>query len=159
MALCRFPIRPAVAAVGFLLVVIGPSGGCGRSAPEVDSAARYTPESLAQELAFRYRALTPEAKNAQSRNRGSSKNTKSIAELESKEKLQTRGKDAATRKKARVLTLDDLLDELEGKLVLIKGISRLDACRQASEAILRDPSLSESEKNVLSAKLKELGEA
>jgi hypothetical protein len=157
MALCRL-IRAAVAAVGLLMVVAGPGGGCGPAAPEIDSAARYTPMSFAQELAFRYRALTPEAKNTQSRNRSRSSNTKSIAQLESTEKLQKRGQDAATQKKARAQTLDDLLDELEGKLGLIKGMSRLDACRQASEAISRDSSLSESDKNVLSTKLKELGE-
>jgi hypothetical protein len=52
-----------------------------------------------------------------------------------------------------------VLDEIEGKLGLIKEVSRLDACRQASEAISREGTLSQSEKKVLSEKLRELGEA
>jgi hypothetical protein len=159
MRFCRLAIPVAVAAAGLLLTALGPSGGCGPAAREIDSAGQYTPESLAAELAFRYRALTPEAKKAPSRNRTASKTNRSIAQLESAEKLQTKGKAAATEKKGRALTLDDLLDEFEGKLDLIKGMSRLDACRQASEAISRDSSLSESEKKLLSEKLKELGAA
>ena len=103
-------------------------------------------------------ALTPEAKKAPSRNRAKSKTTKSIAQLESAEKLQTKAKNAPAEKKGRVQTLDDLLDEFEGKLSLIKGVSRLDACRQASDAISRDSSLSASEQKNLSEKLKELGD-
>ena len=102
--------------------------------------------------------MTPEAKKAPSRNRARSKTTKSAAQLESAEKLQTKAKNAPTEKKGRVQTLDDLLDEIEGKLALIKGVSRLDACRQASEAISRDSSLSASEQKNLSEKLKELGD-
>jgi hypothetical protein len=87
MGLCRL-IRATLAAVGLLLVVAGPGGGCGPAAHEIDPAARYTPASFAQELDFRYRALTPEAKIAPSRNRSKSSTTKSIAQLESTEKLQ-----------------------------------------------------------------------
>ena len=48
--------------------------GCGPAMPEVDKAAFYTPESLAAELAFRFRALSPDAKavepeQAQTQNR------------------------------------------------------------------------------------------
>ncbi len=44
--------------------------GCGPGTPEVDKSALYTPESLADELAFRYRALKPDARKF-SRARGS----------------------------------------------------------------------------------------
>ena len=159
MGFCRYPKRSTLVAMGLLLVIFGSGGGCGPANTEVDlGCARYTPESLAQELAFRYRALTPAAKKAQTRNRARSKATKTIAQLESTEKLQTKAKNAPTEKKARTQSFDDVLDEIEDKLGLIKGVSRLDACRQAIEAIARDSSLSESDKKVLSEKLKELGE-
>jgi hypothetical protein len=159
MGLRQFPGRPtAAAAFAAMLTLLGPGAGCGPATPDVEPAARYSPESLAQELAFRYRALTPDAKTAKSRNRGRSNIAKSIAALESAEKLQTKSKGAPTAKKARVETLDDLLDDLEGKLSQIKDISRLDACRRASEAISKDASLSDTEKRLLSDKFKELGE-
>ena len=99
MGFCRFPIRAAVAAV-LLLPVLGSAGGCGPAASEVDSAARYTPESLAQELAFRYRALTPEAKKAPSRNRAKSKTTKSIAQLRAPRSSRPRPRMPRPRRKA-----------------------------------------------------------
>jgi hypothetical protein len=158
----RYRQRPgrAIAAAAFAAVVtlLGPVGGCGPATPDAEPAARYSPESLAQELAFRFRALTPEAKKAKSRNRSRSSTAKSIAALESAEKAQTKSKGAPTEKKARVDTLDDLLDDLEGKLSTIKDISRLDACRRASEAISKDASLSDTDKKLLSDKFIELGE-
>jgi hypothetical protein len=145
-------------ALGLTLLFLALSPGCGPEAPEVDKAAQYTPESLAQELAFRYQALTPEAKNAATRSRGRSKSAKSIAQLDGVEKLQTKNKEAPAQKKGRSQTLDDLIDEVESKLSGIKGVARSDACRQMSETIAKDPALSEADKKLLAEQLKELGE-
>ena len=156
MGLCRFPVRATAIVLGLLIVAV--PGGCGPTATEVDLTAQYTPESLAQELAFRYRKLTPDAKKAQTRNRAKSKTTKSIAQLESSEKAQTKAKAAATEKKARTENLDDLLDEFETKLGLIKDVSQRDACRRVSEAISQDTSLTASEQKLLSEKIAEFGQ-
>ena len=50
------------AAVVLALPILG--AGCGSEQVEVDKAATYTPDSLAQELILRYRALKPDAKTA-----------------------------------------------------------------------------------------------
>jgi hypothetical protein len=47
------------AVVAFTLPIFG--AGCGSEPFEVDKAANYTPETLAQELILRYRALKPNA--------------------------------------------------------------------------------------------------
>jgi hypothetical protein len=145
-------------AVGLMLFLPAVSPGCGSGAPEVDKAVQYTPESLARELAFRYRTLTPEAKQAPTRVRKRSKSGKTIAQLESAEKLQKKGKDAPTVKQARAGKLDDLLDDIDRKLELIKDVSRPDACRQMGESIAKDDSLDEKAKKLLAEKLKELGD-
>jgi hypothetical protein len=148
--------RKAAAVLAFVIPIAGLS--CGPGAPEVDKAALYTPESLAQELAFRYRALSPEAKKAPTRSRVRSQPKKSIAQLESAESRQTKGKSAETpTKKARTQDLDALLDEIEGKLNRIQGMSRSDACWKMSDTIANDRTLSDSDKSLLAEKIKELG--
>jgi hypothetical protein len=156
MFLPRVTIRVAAVVLALLPPVLGL--GCGPRALEVDKAAAYTPESLAQELAFRYRALTPEAKKASTR--AKSKSTKSIAQLENAEKLQIKAKDVATTKKRTgPPTLDSLLEEIDGKLKLINGTSRSEACQKAIETISKDTSLTESDKQLLTEKLRELAGA
>jgi hypothetical protein len=140
------------------LTVLGP--GCGAGTPDVDKAAQYTPESLAQELAFRYRALRPETKKASTRSRSRSRPTRTIADMEKAEKLQKKAAGiATTKKRSGPATLDELLDDIEDKLDLIKGTSRSDACRQMVETLSKDRSLAESDKKLLSEKLNEMGGA
>ena len=159
MVFFRSRIHMAAAVVLALgLLVLG--AGCSAGIPDVDKAAQYTPESLAQEVAFRYRALTPETKKAPTRSRSRSRPSKTVADMEKAEKLQKKGATTATTKKrSGPPTLDDLLDDIEDKLDLIKGTSRSDTCRQMVETISKDNSLSQSDKALLSEKLKEMGEA
>jgi len=158
----RRVIIPAVAVLSVVLTLLLPvlGLGCGPGVPESDKAAQYTPESLAQELAFRYHTLTPEARKAATRVRSKSKSAKSIAQLENAEKLQTKGKDVATTKKRTgPPTLDSLLEDIDGKFNLIKGTSRSEACQKAIETISKDSSLTESDKQLLTEKLRELAGA
>jgi hypothetical protein len=160
MMVFRQFLMPATIASGLMVVsallVTGP--GCGSTAPEVDKRAVYTPESIAQELAFRYRALNPDARK--SSRSFKSKATKSIAQLESAEKLQTKGKDVATTKKrSGAATLDTVLEDVNAKLDLLHGIARGEACQKMIETLSQDKSLSESDKALLTEKLKELAGA
>jgi hypothetical protein len=128
--------------------------GCGPAASEADKAAEYTAESLAQELAFRYRSLKPEAKKFTRAPKA--KSTKSIAQLETDEKLDTKGKDVATTKKrSGPPSLDDILDDFDVKLGRLKETSPSAACQQVIETISKDNSLTENDKKLLTEKLKE----
>ena len=51
---------PMVVAVSTVLMLVLPAivPGCGPGSLDVDKAALYTPESLASELAFRFRSLS-----------------------------------------------------------------------------------------------------
>jgi hypothetical protein len=147
------------AALALVLLLPALGSGCGPATHEVDQAALYTPESLAQELAFRYRALSPAAQKAPTRSRSRAKPAKSLAQLDAAEKLEKKAKDVTTAKQARIQSLDGLLDDIEGKLDRIKGTSRADACRKMAETIVKEGSLTESDKKLLSEKLKELGES
>jgi hypothetical protein len=131
--------------------------GCGPAGLEADKAAAYTAESLAHELAFRYRSLNPDAKKS-TRTR-KAKSAKSITQLESDEKLQTKGKDSATTKKrSGPPTLDDVLDDIDVKLSRLNGTSRRAACQQVIETLSKDNSLTENDKKLLTEKLKERSE-
>ena len=147
----------AAAVMGVVLTAFAP--GCGRGGPEFDKAALYTPESLAQELAFRYRGLKPEARKSTRRAGGGSRSEKRLAALERARQAEKKGGDTvATKKRTGPPTLDDLLDDVDRKVDLLKGISRKDACRQMGETITKDTSLDENDKKLLAEKLKELGD-
>ena len=148
---------PMIVATGMLAAgVLGfVSPGCGPEPPSMDKAATYTASSLAQELIFRYQALAPGLKQIRS---GSRKTRfKTIVELESEEKLQTKNKTAATTKNREgPATLDDILDDVETKLKLIKGSSRAQTLNTMIEVISKDSSLSDSDKTLLSDELHKL---
>ena len=135
------------------------SPGCGPATPEVDKAAEYSPESLAQELVFRYRSLNPESRKSTRKSVRKSKSEKSIADLERTEKASKKGQAAATTKaRSAAPTIDDVLDDIGSKLDKIKGTPRAESCRQMTETITKDSSLTDLDKKLLSEKLKELGE-
>ena len=147
----------AAAVVGVVLTALAP--GCGRGEPEFDKAALYTPESLAQELAFRYRGLKPEARKSTRRAGAGTKSEKRLAALERARQAEKKGGDtAATKKRTGPPSLDDLLDDIDRKVDLLKGVSRPEACRQMGESLAKDSSLDENDKKLLAEKLKELGD-
>ena len=136
----------AVLTVSLAFVV----AGCGPAASEADQAAAYTPESVAQELAFRYRSLLPEAKKSGQKARPRSKPGKTTTELARDEKASTKASGGVvTKKRSGPPTIDDVLEDIGVKLSRITGMSRSEACKKVIEAISRDSSLSESDKNAL----------
>lgn len=119
--------------------------GCGPADLEVDKAALYTPESLASELVFRFRALRPDAKVSSRK----AKSDKGLAERVARNaKVEKKG--AGLKKNATgPTTIDDVLDDVDRKLDLIKETSRSDACRKMIDTLSKDSSLTESDKKSL----------
>ena len=133
----RSAIMLTVAAtVVITLPILG--AGCGSEQVEVDKAATYTPDSLAQELILRYRALKPDAKTASRR-----PIKKSAGAAISKKTAPP------TTKKQGSATIDDVLEDIESKIALVKGSSPAETTKKMSETIASDGSLGESDKKAL----------
>jgi hypothetical protein len=148
------PTKAAVSAICMLLLAaLGLS--CGPAEPEVDKAALYTPESLAGEMAYRFRQLNPDAKSAAARYKTNPKADKNLAERRAQSepaKNKTSGGAPARKKQTGPPTLDDLLADIDGKLGLLRGVTRADACKKMIETISGDSSLPDGDKQ----RLKEL---
>ena len=161
MSASRMTIPPSVAlalVLGLSMPVLGP--GCGPAAPELDTSTDYTPESLAQELAFRFRALSPESKKSTRKPVRRSKSDKSVADLEQSEITSKKGQGApVTKKRSGPPTLDDLLDDVALKLEKIKGTPRAESYQKLIDAISKDSSLNQADRKVLSEKIQQLSEA
>jgi hypothetical protein len=130
------------AALALALPVLG--SGCGSEPAEFDKAASYTPEALAQELIFRYRALKPDAKTS-IRNAGS---RVSAAAAAARTKAEKKAIDR-TKKNSGTTTIDDLLDDIKSKITLIPGAAPPETIKKMIETISSDGSLSASEKKAL----------
>ncbi len=150
---------PIVVAVSMVLALVLPASipGCGPASLDVDKAALYTPESLASELIFRFHSLAPDAKTSSRRTK--SKSDKAAAErLERATKVEKKG--AGVKKKATgPTTVDNVLDDIDNKLDLIKGTSRSDACRKMIDTLSQDNSLTESDKKSLTELVGKLNDA
>jgi hypothetical protein len=134
--------------------------GCGPADSEVDKSAQYTSESLAEELAFRYRSLKPESKKSTRRAVSTAKSAKRAADLDRARLAEKKGGSApATKKQTGPPTIDDVMDDIGSKLDKIPGITRAETCRRMAEAVSKDNSLDDGDKRLLAEKLKELGEA
>jgi hypothetical protein len=140
---------PMLVATSTVLMLVVPAvvPGCSSGNLEVDKAALYTPESLASELAFRYLALNAAAKT--STRKVKSRSDKAAAEKRERgTKSQTKG--GGVKKTAKgPTTIDDVLEDIDSKLDLIKGVSRPEACRKMTDAISKDSSLAEGDKKSL----------
>ena len=141
---------PVLVAASTVLMLVMPAvvPGCGSADLEVNKAALYTPESLASELAFRYQSLNADAKKS---TRKLSRSDKAAAERrEHGNKSQTKGGGVKKKAPAGPKTIDDVLEDIDSKLDLIKGVSRPEACVKMRDAITKDSSLAEGDKKSLS---------
>jgi hypothetical protein len=146
MSALRFRSALLVALAG--LFVLGQ--GCG-DRPHFNKEAEYTPESLAQELAFRFNALSPSGKSSTRSRRPQKKAVDSKADELSTTKSQAK----AATKKELPRNVDDILDDIEAKTALIKGTSRSDVVAKMIDALSRDASVAEKDCQMLSEKLTE----
>jgi hypothetical protein len=145
------PWRPVVVLAAAL--ILGAAGCAGN--PEFDHSTQYTPESLAQELAFRYSALSPDGKaSTKARSR---KPQKKAVDSKADEQSPTKSQSKAAKKKDLPKTIDDVLDDIEIKADLVKGMSRAETFERMADVISRDNSLRESDRQLLAQKLKEMG--
>ena len=148
----------AAVVLGLVLPALAP--GCGSGELQVDKAALYTPESLAQELAFRFSALKPESKKSTRKAISTAKSAKRIADVERAAAAEKKGGNTEVpKKRTEPPTIDKVLDDIGSKLDLIKGMSRSEACQKAIATISKDSSLTESDKQLLTEKLRELAGA
>lgn len=135
-------VTAATTAVVALAVLVP---GCGSEPAEFDKAANYSPDSLAQELILRYRALNPDAKNSK---RGPSKGLSKQA-IAARNKADTKVREKGTTKKQAAPEIDDVLDDIKYKMTLIPGTTPAETSKKMVETISGDNSLSESDKKAL----------
>ncbi len=153
----RSSTRGGAAAAVLALALCTTMPGCGPGTPQVDKAALYTPESLAQELAFRYRGLRPEEKKLTRGAGRRARSAKTAAELARDEQAQkkARGADAAAKRDGPP-TLDDVMADIDAKLDKIPGMPRPEARRKMIDALANDASLSAEDKTLLSQRLEQM---
>jgi len=131
------------------------AGGCGSSA-EFDKATQYSPETLAQELAFRYKALSPSAKAATKRRDVPNKKRGDVMKV-SDEQSQVKSQAKAAAKKAPAANVDEVLDEIDAKASKITGQARAEVFNKIADAIDKDASMEAADRQTLADKLKEMG--
>jgi hypothetical protein len=146
----RNPRRPLLAALT-IATLLAPSTGC-EQPPAFDRAAESTPESLAQELAFRFNALSPSGKAARRSRRPEKKAVPSKADELSTTKSQSK----AATKKELAKTVDDVLDEIAEKADRIKGMSRSAVYSGMIDSLARESTLREKDREMLAGKLREM---
>jgi hypothetical protein len=140
----------AAAVVGTLSLI---GAGCGSGTSEYDKAANYTPEAVAQELILRYRTLSPDGKTP---TRGPRKKL-SAAVIAARDKADHKAITRTTKKRGPN-TIDDVLDDLECKITLIKETSPAETTKKVIEVISGDRSLNEGEKKTLTELAGRLGQ-
>jgi hypothetical protein len=134
-------IIAVAAAVVFTLPVLG--AGCGSGPTDFDKAANYTPEALAQELILRYRALNPTQQTSAARPR-----KKKAGAGAPRAPISKKSTTRAT-KKSGPATIDDVLDDIEYKITLVKETSHDETTKKMIETILGDNSLPAADKKTL----------
>jgi hypothetical protein len=147
-------------ATSLVLTLLSPIAGtgCGPGAPDVDKAALYTPESLAQEFALRFGTLNPDAKKVKPSARSKPMSAKAVAARDAADQAKKKVVGATTKKRTGPPTIDDLLADIDNKLNLIKGTSRSDACRRMIDTISQDGSVTASDKKTLTELVGRLSE-
>jgi hypothetical protein len=145
----------AVAAVMSLsmlssLSVMAIVSGCGGANLDVDKAALYTPESLAAEFAIGYKALSADTKATAVKIKARTK--KDRAKPVFSENALKKGKRVATTRKKETKgppTLDELVEDVDSKIDLIRDFSRSESCGKMTEAISKDQTLDDNERKTL----------
>jgi hypothetical protein len=132
--------------------------GCGPADLEVDKSALYTPESLAAEFAYRFKALGAETKASASTLKFSKKEADRLQRVAAAEKKGLRG-GPSKKKNAGSPTLEDLLEDVDSKLNLIKGTSRSESCRKMAETIANDRALDDNDRKTVTNLVTKLAEA
>ncbi|MFO0890227.1 MAG: hypothetical protein U0790_13940 [Isosphaeraceae bacterium] len=146
-------LTSALSLVGALASVQGCS-----AEPEFDKAAMHTPESLVQEFVIRYKRL-PEHATAKQKAQAA-RIAKAQAALPDPDapSFKSERKEAATKQTERqkTETLDHLLDTLTTRLGQLRGISRSDAAKKATELISKEAAIKEEDRQAVIDRLGKL---
>jgi hypothetical protein len=126
----------AATAVMILAVV-----GCSVETPTFDPATAYSPESLTQELVFRYKEFKA--------NPGAAKQRTTPAT----DKEAT--KESRATKTVEVATLNDVLDETIGKASLVPNLGKAEVIEKIRDLVKASNQLGEADLTELSQKLSE----
>ncbi len=150
--------RAGAAAVALAITLLPTVPGCG-GRPDVDRSALYSPESLAQELAFRYRGLKPESRKLTRPvgRRARPEDRDRARRIDEKVEQQKGGGAEVPKKRSGPPTLDDVMADIDAKVDKVPGAPRAETCRRMIEALEKEASLSAEDRALLSGHLKELG--
>lgn len=143
LSLALMALAPAAAA---LLL------GCGGGTPEFHQGVKDTPQSLAEEFVFRYKALPENAsEKAKAKAAAAEKAQAALPDVDA----QTKSSHAeAATKKAAMPTLKGLLDDLDARLGQVEGTSRADAAKAVLEAFEKEPAVRAEDRATISERLK-----
>ena len=147
----------AAALTAAAVLAFASAGGCG-SSEQFNQAVEYTPDTLAQELAFRYQALSPSARVAKKR-RDAPRRKQGDVSKSHDEQSQVKAQTKEATKKAPAVNLDDVLDEIDAKASKITGQPRAEVFQKMADAIDKEPALEPADRQTLIEKLKEMGKA
>ena len=146
-----FAPSAATLSVAAVVLVLAPilAPGCGSEPTEFDTIANYTPDVLAQELVLRYQALSPPARSSQ---RGTRKNTgPNLSNVSRKGAV-------AKKKESGPTTIDQVLEDIESKITLIKGSTPAETTKKMIETISSDKALPDADKKVLIEHVGKMGQ-
>lgn len=142
--------RPA-STLGLAVTLVALAISCAGE-PEFNRETRYTPQTVAQELVFRFKAL-PVAGKTSTKVR---KARKSAPAPNAEEKGAVKSQAKAAPKKQLARTVDDLLDDVEAKVGLITGMPRTEALKKVIEAVSVDRTLDPDDRKMLTTRLDEM---
>jgi hypothetical protein len=149
--------RAAAAIVVAMAMALSPTG-CAPGETGVDPSALYTPESLAAELSFRYRDLSPEARKSgrDAALRAQPGERDRARQVDEKAEQKKGGGGEVPRKQAEPMGLDDVMADIDAKIDKVPKMPRPEVCTRMIDALSRDQSLSEADRKLLDDRLERL---
>jgi hypothetical protein len=117
--------------------------GCGGGKAEFHKDAADTPESLAQDFLFRYKAL-PDRQSAREKARTAAleKARAAVPDIDAQTKS---ARAEAAVKKASGPTLERLIDETQARIARIPGLPRAEASRKFVDALSKEGTIAQDD--------------
>jgi hypothetical protein len=121
--------------------------GCGGTT-QPDVRTKYTAQGLAEELAFRVKALPAEAARPAP---AATKGALAIEDVAGKREAEVGKKDPGS------LTVEDIVSDIAVKARQVEGTSFADTCKQVADAVNRDTTIPEASRKAITSRLEALG--
>ncbi len=129
------------------VVAIGLASGCAEKS-QVDPAARYTPEAVAQELVFRYQSLSADARVLQPRKKAR------IAEPLKGDELKKSGE--AAKKEDPAKTAEEIVEQTGRTIRQVAPVDASTFCKKVADIVRKDGALTEKDRADLARRLDDL---